>query len=406
MGDGSLRQWEVLAGLAGGLLAALDGSTVPMALHAMGQAFALRLSQLQLVLLVYLLGVTALVVPAGMVADRWGPRRAYAAGLSVFLVGAVAAALAAGLKAVLVARVIQGVGAAVILPAHQALLSLALPEGRLATCFGLLHSAIALGLLAGPLAGGPLIGAFGWRAGFLPQIAVGLTALGLVLTSPRAGPAKERKTAGIRELKAMASWPVLAGLLAAFLCFVAMAANMYLMPLFLQDALGYSPGRAGFLLATVPAVIIGAAPAAGRWADGRGVRVPTTVGLLLVAGGISLMGWLQPWSAAGAVVGTLATYGLGAALFQGPNNSSVLGSVPVNLAGRAAGALVVARNGGQLAGVALATAIWTARGGGTEAYAGTFWLLAAVAGGAACVAVLRPEARALAGQAAPRGKKA
>jgi len=266
------------AGWAGGLLAALDGSTVPLALHAMGQAFGITLSSLQFVLVIYLLAVTALVFPAGAMVDRWGSRRAYSFGLGLFLVGALAAALAPGLVSILLARLIQGIGGALILAAHQALLSLTLPAERQAAGFGLLHAAVGIGLLAGPLAGGPLIAALGWRAGFLPQAVVGLLALGILLTSHELGPQGSEDLAAPRDLAATAFWPVAGGLLAAFLCFVAMAANMYLMPLSLQALLGYGPTGAGVLLATVPATIIVTAPAAGAWADRVGVRLNVFVG--------------------------------------------------------------------------------------------------------------------------------
>lgn len=391
------------AGWAGGLLSALDGSTVPLALYSLWRAFGPSLPALQLVLVVYLLGVTALVLPAGALVDRWGSRQAYAFGLAGFLVGAVGAALAPDLRTILLARGLQGAGAALILAAHQALLSLALPPERQAAGFGLLHAAVGIGLLAGPLAGGALIAAFGWRAGFLPQAAIGLLTLGFVLTSQEGGRGRARDVVAFGDIAALASWPVLAGLLAAFLCFVAMAANMYLMPLFLQDALGYGPAGAGILLASVPVVIIATAPAAGAWADRAGIRLPTTMGLLLVAAGIALMARLQAGVSPVGIAGTLAVYGLGAALFQGPNNSSVVGAVRPSLAGRAAAALVVARNGGQLAGIALATAFWTARGAGPPAYRETFWLLAGVGGMAACAAALRRGAQPLAGRAAVHG---
>jgi MFS family permease len=372
---------------------------VPLALYSMWRALGLSLPWVQFVLSIYLLSVTALVLPAGILADRWGPRQAYALGLATFLVGAVGAAFAPGLGIILMGRLIQGAGAALILAAHQALLSLSLPPERQATGFGLLHAAVGIGLLTGPLAGGPLIAAFGWRAGFLPQVAIGLLALGIVLSSPKGGSGEPRYARVFRDLAAMASWPILAGLLAAFLCFVAMAANMYMMPVFLQDVLGYGPAGAGFLLATVPAVIILVAPAAGAWADRAGIRLPTTAGLLLVAAAIALMSLLQAEGAAPAIVGTLAVYGLGAALFQGPNNSSIVGAVPPSLAGRAAAALVVARNGGQLAGIALATAFWSRQGGGATAYGETFVLLAAIACAAALVAALRLGSRTLVGHA-------
>lgn len=399
------RERAVWAGWAGGLLSALDGSTVPLALYSMWRAFRFSLSSLQFVLSIYLLGITGLVLPAGALVDRWGPRRAYALGLGLFLAGAVGAALSPGLRTILLARLLQGGGAALILAGHQALLSLALPAENQAAGFGFLHAAVGVGLLAGPLAGGPLIAAFGWRAGFLPQAAIALLALAILLRSQEGDRGRAQQPGAVGDPAPLASWPVLGSLLAAFLCFVAMAANMYLMPLFLQDALGYGPAGAGLLLATVPAVIILVAPVAGPWADRAGIRLPTTAGLLLVAAGIALMARLQAGSSAFGIGGTLAVYGLGAALFQGPNNSSIVGAVHPSLAGRAAAVLVVARNGGQLAGITLATTFWTSRGGGPPAYRETFWLLAAVGGAAACVAALRRGTRALPAPAAVHREK-
>lgn len=123
---------------------------------------------------------------------------------------------------------------------------------------------MGVGLLAGPLAGGALIGALGWRGGFLPQVAVALLALALLLPGQTPGGQEARQAGGVEDASALATRRVLAGLLAAFLCFVAMAANRYLMPLFLQDALGYGPAEAGLLLDTVPGTIIVMAPAAGQ----------------------------------------------------------------------------------------------------------------------------------------------
>ncbi len=80
MRDGWQRERAVWAGWAGGLLSALDGSTVPLALYSMWRAFGLSLPWLQLVLSIYLLSVTAMVLPAGALVDRWGPRRVYAIG--------------------------------------------------------------------------------------------------------------------------------------------------------------------------------------------------------------------------------------------------------------------------------------------------------------------------------------
>jgi len=152
-----------------------------------------------------------------------------------------------------------------------------------------------------------------------------------------------------------------AGLLATFFNFIAMASNMFLMPFFLQGQLLLSPSRAGLLMMAVPMTILWAAPVGGWLSDRLGPRAPATVGLLLVTMTVVLMAALSGGTSALTMGMVLGVYGLGAGLFQSPNNSGVLGAAPQERLGVASGTLATMRQMGQVAGIAIASTVWVAR---------------------------------------------
>jgi MFS family permease len=152
-----------------------------------------------------------------------------------------------------------------------------------------------------------------------------------------------------------------AGLLSAFLNFIAMASNMFLIPFFLQDQLLLSPSRAGLIMMAVPLTILWAAPVGGWLSDRLEPRVPATVGLILVTATVVLMAVLSGGTSSLTMVVVLGVYGIGAGLFQSPNNSGVLGAVPQERLGTASGTLATMRQMGQVAGIAIASTVWVAR---------------------------------------------
>ncbi|MDP9363192.1 MAG: MFS transporter, partial [Chloroflexota bacterium] len=208
--------------------------------------------------------------------------------------------------------------------------------------------------------GGLLIEAASWRAIFLVNLPLGLLALGLAWRRlPRR---TEHDPAGGRPHGSpRCSWPLVAGLLAAFFAFVALASNMFLVPFALQSLMGLSPADAGLVMIAVPLTILAVAPVSGRLMDRIGPRWPATVGLGLVAAAILLMARLGPASAVASAVLTLVVYGIGAGLFQAPNNTAVMTAAPAGARGTVSGLLALARGLGQIAGVALAGAIWGRR---------------------------------------------
>ncbi len=111
----------------------------------------------------------------------------------------------------------------------------------------------------------------------------------------------------------------------------------------------------------VPLTILWAAPLGGWLSDRLGPRVPATAGLLLVTATVVLMAFLSGGGSPKTMIGVLGLYGLGAGLFQSPNNSGVLGAAPQERLGTASGTLATMRQMGQVAGIAIASTVWVTR---------------------------------------------
>ncbi len=420
-------------------LGGFDTYALNLALPTLRDAFRVDLAAVQWVVLAYLLAMVALLIPAGRLADRRGPRAVFLAGLGLVFGGAVLSATAPALGQLVAGRLAQGAGNAGVVAGGQAALALLFPRAR-GRALGWLHAATSAGFLAGPVAGGLLIETSGWRAVFLAHLplaalalavarrtlpprapgpalpldlpgmlalALGLGALVLALTQLGApggagtalgaggvavacfaafGAVERRAPTPLLDPALLRRRAVVSGLLAACLIVVAMVANMFLVPFLLRDLLGLAPTAAGGVMAAVPAAILLLAPRGGGLADRFGPRLPATLGAALVTAAIGLLATVRPASPVWLVVAALALYGAGAALFQAPNNSAVLAAAPAGHLGAASGQLALARQLGQILGVARASGVVQARRGGGEAAAFRDALLAlAVAGLLTCI---------------------
>ncbi|AMO96565.1 major Facilitator Superfamily protein [Collimonas fungivorans] len=174
----------------------LDTSIVNVALERIAGALATDIASLQWVVNTYILSLASLLLAGGTLADRFGARNIYLAGLAVFTLASAWCGLAGDLGTLIVARVLQGGGAALLLPASLSLIKQAFPEaGERAAAIGMWAGCGGAAMAAGPLAGGVLIHLFDWRSIFLANLPVGL--LGLWLTCRIRG---ERKPLQARRL--------------------------------------------------------------------------------------------------------------------------------------------------------------------------------------------------------------
>lgn len=402
------------------LLASLGASIANVGLPAMAQAFGAAFQQLQWIVLAYLLAMTGASVGAGRLGDLIGRRRLLAAGVALFTLASLLCALAPGLPWLVAARVLQGLGAAVMTSLALAMAGGLAPQGRIGSVMGLLGTMSAVGTSLGPVLGGLLLGAGGWPLLFLAGVPPGALALLLVLrglpgdaVTPRDGrPTFDaagmlvlvlalvacalaltlgRGRFGFINLALLAAallggWlfvalqkgavsplvplpmlrdPVLgAGLAANLLVATVMATTMVVGPFYLSLALGLGAAHVGLAMACGPlTAALGGVPA-GRLADRFGTARMGIVGLAVLTGGCALLALTPVRFGAAGYVMPLAVVTLGYALFQAANNSAVMAGAGAQR-GVVSGMLGLARNLGFIIGAAAMGALF-AWGAGTS----------------------------------------
>jgi EmrB/QacA subfamily drug resistance transporter len=408
------HRWVVATVITGTFMGGLDTYIVNVSLPTIAETFDAEVAIVQWVPLAYLVAITSSLVIVGRAADLWGSRRLYMGGLATFVLGSALSGAAPTALSLVVCRGVQGLGAAMLLSSGQALIAEVFPERQRGRALACMHVAVALGFTLGPSVGGLIVETIGWRWVFYVNVPIGLIATvvasrvlpagqrsqphgfdltgaavlvaGLVLTLVALTKIQQGALASASLLlllgvgvlavfpvvEARAAHPMVdldlfrrraftAGLLSAFLNFIAMASNMFLIPFFLQDQLLLSPSRAGLIMMAVPLTILWAAPVGGWLSDRLEPRVPATVGLILVTATVVLMAVLSGGTSSLTMVVVLGVYGIGAGLFQSPNNSGVLGAVPRERLGTASGTLATMRQMGQVAGIAIASTVWVAR---------------------------------------------
>ncbi|MFF0275431.1 MFS transporter [Streptomyces sp. NPDC004330] len=176
------RRGPVLAcSVVGAAVVALDGTVLTIAQPALQRDLHADIGQVQWTSTGYLVAVASLLVLAGRLGDRYGHRRVFALGALGFAAASTGIALAPGIGTVIALRVLQGICGALLQPATLGMLRTAYPPDRLGTPIAVRTAAIGLAAAAGPLVGGALVHAYGWRAVFLlgvpPTLAIGLLAL-------------------------------------------------------------------------------------------------------------------------------------------------------------------------------------------------------------------------------------
>ncbi|MGG2460789.1 MFS transporter [Streptomyces sp. RGM 3693] len=394
----------------GYFLVILDVTVVTVALPDLGRALGAGVTGLQWTVDGYTLVFAGLLLFCGGLADRFGGRTVFLAGLAVFTTASAGCALAPSVAVLVLARLVQGVGAALLVPASLALLRAAYPEpAARARAFGVWGAVAGLAAGAGPVLGGVLVASFGWRAVFLVNLPASLAALVLTIRQvPRSPAAPTRRgldvpaqTAAAISVAALAAGCIEAGApgrpravvlgafavallgLAAFLllehrapapmlplalfrnrAFTASTAVgillntgfyglLFLAPLYFQQVHHYSALRTGFALLPAVGLVAAGSALAGRLTARTGPRPPMVAGLVIGAAGLA--GWLcaGPGTPYVALVGPMAAAGFGTALTMPAATTAVMESAPGDRGGAAAAVFNAARQVGSVLGVAV-----------------------------------------------------
>ncbi|MCL4458803.1 MAG: MFS transporter [Chloroflexi bacterium] len=416
--EGESHKWWALGTVAIGIfMASLDGSIVNIGLPTIMRFFRTDLPTIEWVVMAYLFTISVLLLPFGRLADMVGRKRVYTAGFIVFTSGSALCGAAQSPWQLILFRVLQAIGASMLMANGMAITTAVFPSRERGKALGINATIVATGATVGPTLGGLLIGWLGWRSIFYVNVPVGVigTVMALLMLSEeRISVLSGRPRLAFDLLGALtvavsvlallvaltnsqdSGWgspsvsfllvmffvflvaflvierhvqhPMVdlslfrsrffaAGNAAACLSYLAISANMFLMPFFLQLVLGYTPVQAGVLLTPVSLVIAVVAPLSGWLSDRLGARLLSSLGLAINCLALFSLSQLSISSGYGDVLARLTLLGLGQGMFQSPNNSAVMGSVPRERYGLASGFLSMMRNLGMVGGVAVSGTI-------------------------------------------------
>ncbi|MGY1711860.1 MFS transporter [Geodermatophilus sp. SYSU D00758] len=391
--------------LSANALVFFDQTAVTVALPAIGREFGARTDDLQWVVTSYLLALAALMAVAGRLGDAWGRRRVLLGGLALFGVGSALCALAPTLPLLVAARVLQGLGGAVLAPLALSTTVAVVGDQRRGWAVGVLATAGTSLLVLGPLLAGPLVAA-DWRWVFavaLPVVAVALAAgaravpggapataavdwpavalllvgLGALVVGlvglGRTGPAapvsvvggvlllgvflrRERgRTDPLVDVHALRE-PVLAGsLVALFAIQFAVFALTVPLALYLHHALGLGAVATGAVIALAGLGTPLLSLRTGRLADRRGPRALVLPGLLLAAAGLAAVGALAPTGSLLPLLPGLLAFAVARPMVFSPASAGALLALGAARRGQAAGLATEARQLGAVLGVTLTT---------------------------------------------------
>lgn len=458
------RGWTLALGGLGAFLCSLDVVVVATALPTLRDELGASLSDLEWTINGYNLAFACLMLTGAALGDRFGRRKAYVLGLVVFVVASAACALASDVGQLIAARVVEGAGAAVVLPLTLTLISDAFPAEKRGAAIGLWGGITGLGVAGGPVLGGAITEGLAWQWIFWINVPVGVVMIPLSawLLRESHGPRPQldlvgvvlaaagmlaltwapvrAPTAGWGSAEVVAAFAsggfLLLGFLAwerrvpypmlpmeylrrpgfstanavIFFQFLSLLGALFMITQLFQTGLGNSPFEAGLRLLVWTAMPMLVAPLSGALADRVGTRPFMLGGLVLQALGL---GWLaavaQPDVAYTSLVLPLVVAGTGIGMIFATTASAATAAVPVDDTGVAAGTNTALRELGGVFGVAILSAVFAHNGGYTstteffDGLTAALWVAAAapLAGVAAVFAV----ERAVAGGGRPAARR-
>ena len=341
--------WSRLAACtAAAALLQLDGTLITVALPSVAHGLHISTSSTSVLLSVYFATYALLLIPGGELVDRFGARRVALVGLALFAVGAAAGALAGSFVELLVARVVQGAGAGLVSPAALAGAVSGFPPERRGRALGIWGASAGMSNLLGPLLGGVLTVALGWRADWWALVPLTIAAgLAIARLMPVIVHTDKRDHPAFNRI-------VLAATLVAGLTFAVMIGAFYIAEQYLQRVAGFSALGASGALVLVALLVGAAAPMAGRLVDRHGEQLPALLGFGASALGLTVLG-IPGMPLDGVVtILPLIPIGLGLGMLFVPTSRAALNASSLASHGRTSALLSVGRLLGATVGAGLA----------------------------------------------------
>ncbi len=408
------KWWALSCTSLGMLLAATNSGTLIIALPDLERSLHAPLLELVWVILAYLIAATVLVLMAGRLSDLFGRKRAYIGGFLLFAFASLGAGFSTDATVLILWRVLQGIGSAFLFANAAALVTDAFPHEELGLAMGTNTMVAAIGLAIGPVLGGVLVGiswhwvfwfnvplglaGAAWGALILRELAkpdevrgydvlgnlsfiLGLT--GLVLGVSRGGLSgwsdpiviagllaalvllplwvliEARSRAPMLDLALFKNRLFAAATAAAFINGLARFALMFLFVFYFQGAQGDTPITAGVKLMPLALGMLVSSPLAGIYADRHGSRGLAALGMLVSAAALAATTTLQVHTPYWQSSLWLLMIGAGSGMFNSPNTAAMMGTVPAQRRGIAAGARTLLQNTGAVLSIAFVMAIIT-----------------------------------------------
>ena len=408
------RKWWTLGAVAFGLfMIMLDNTVVNVALPSIGRDFDTGLSELEWVVNGYALTFGVLMLTGGKLADLFGRRRIFIVGLAIFTIASLACGLATSAEFLIGARIVQGVGAALMNPATLSIIIATFPPRQRGMAIGIWAGVSAIALAVGPLVGGLLTEHIHWSWVFFINVPIGVLGIvvaRLVIDETRDTSAVQRLDLPGLAVSAIALFALTYGLIEAnkhgwtsplilslfaaaavglvgfvlleqhqrvpmldlslfrnptfaganavmMLVGLAMFGVFLFVTLYMQNVLRYSPTEAGAAFLPMTILIVVLAPIAGKLSDRIGSRWLMSGGMALVSLGLLLNTRLDAASSYWDILPALLVGGAGMGLAMTPTTAAAMGSVPMDKAGVGSAVLNSMRQVGGSLGIAILGAI-------------------------------------------------
>jgi len=411
MDDSKLKWWVLITVMVGTLLGRLDQSIVNLALPSIISDFRITVSAAGWIATAYILANAVFVPVWGKLGDMVGRKKIYILGFSIFIFGSILAGFSWNLSSMIVFRIIQAVASSADYPTAMAILAITFKEGKeRAQALGIWSASFAVGVVLGPLIGGPLIDNFGWRAVFLINLPVGLIGLvmayvfihestsnkkvfnfdwqgavllGIVLSAlvlvldqgttwgwlslnslisyltiivfSAAFYLFERKhKEPIIDFKFFKSSTFTGVLINNFIVFMGMMGALFLIPVFAQTYLGYSATQSGYLFIPMAICMMIAAQIGGRMVGKVKTKNIIFFSTLFASFGLMLfMFTIDPRSNAWDIIIPLSVFSFSMGFGMAQRTAAIASSVPKDEIGVASSVLALARNIAGAFGIAI-----------------------------------------------------
>jgi EmrB/QacA subfamily drug resistance transporter len=398
-------------------LVSLDNTIVNLALPSIQREFATRVSSLQWTIDAYSVVLASLLMLSGSTGDRFGRRRTFQTGLAVFTLGSLLCSVAPTVGLLIVFRMVQAVGGSMLNPVAMSIVTNTFTEPReRARAIGIWGAVFGVSMALGPVVGGALVDAIGWRSIFWINVPIGIAAFVLaalfvpesraararrvdpvgqllivvilgsltygIIEAPRAGwvsaqtlgclalaalavvclvAYEKRRTEPLIDPRFFTSAPFSGATLIAVCGFACLGGFLFLNAIYLQNVRGFSPLHAGLLTLPTAAMILALSPVSGRIVGSWGPRVPLMVGGAGIIVPSLLLTTLTAQSSLALLVVAYLVFGIGFGMVNPPITNTAVSGMPREQAGVAAAVASTSRVVGGALGVAVLGAVVTSR---------------------------------------------